>query len=271
MRKEHSVSSAPNPIEEFLSTLNCLPADAPTACEGWTAHELAAHLAAGIEEVAELIEDTVNDVPSRTTRGFEEREAPYRKMDNPEVREALAKIVDRAGVALEALEAKGDAVLFFERNWSAGEMQVHAANEFAMHRWDLIGDDELTDDFLSPLCVTESAIKTLNTLKVLKEGPTFRAERAGLTNIRVVLRCPDQPDVALDVSPTGVAALELSPGEPFHGDVLVETDAANRVLTLWGRRSSARKITITGDPGLLPTVATTLWEHTPAWAPRQPA
>jgi hypothetical protein len=192
-------------------------------------------------------------------------------MNDPDVRQALLKIVERAGAALEALAAKGVAVPFFERNWTAEEMQVHAGNEFAVHRWDLIGDDELTDEYLAPLHVTESAIKTLNTLKVLKEGPTFRAERAGLTNIRVVLRCPDQPDVALDVTPAGFAALELSRCEPFDGDVLVETDTTNRVLTLWGRRSSARKITITGDPALLPTVTATLWEQTPAWPTRQPA
>jgi hypothetical protein len=60
MRKENTMSSTPSPIAAFLSTLNSLPADAPTACEGWTAHEVAAHLAAGIEEVAELVEDTVN-------------------------------------------------------------------------------------------------------------------------------------------------------------------------------------------------------------------
>lgn len=265
------MSSTPNPIEEFLSTLNSLPADAPTACEGWTAHEIAAHLAAGIEEVAELIEDTVNEVPPRTTRGFEEREAPYREMDNVDVRQALGKIVERAGIALEALAAKDVSVLFFERHWTAEEMQVHAGNEFAMHRWDMIGDDELIDPWLAPLHVTESAVKTLNTLKVLDEGPTFRAERAGLTSIRVVLRCPDQPDIALNVTSAGTAMFELSTGELFDGDVLVETDTANRVLTLWGRRSSDRKISITGDPALIPTVTTALWENTPAWAPRQSA
>lgn len=265
------MSTSPSPIEAFLTTLERLPADAPTACEGWTAHEVAAHLAAGIEEVAELIEDTVKDAPARTTRGFEEREAPYRNMGDPDVRQALVKILERANAALDAQAAKGAAVPFFERNWTAEEMQVHASNEFAMHRWDLIGDDELTDEFLSPLHVTESAIKTLNTLKVLKEAPTPRAGRAGLTNTRIVLRCPDQPDIALDVTPAGIAALELSTGEPFDGDVLVETDTANRLLTLWGRRSSARKITIAGDPALLPTVTTALWENTPAWSPQQPA
>ncbi|WP_028932368.1 maleylpyruvate isomerase N-terminal domain-containing protein [Pseudonocardia spinosispora] len=265
------MTTPPNPIEAFLTTLERLPADAPTACEGWTAHEVAAHLAAGIEEVAELIEDTVNEAPPRTTRGFEEREAPYREMDDADVRQALVKIVERANTALGAQAAKGVAVPFFERHWSAEEMQVHAANEFAMHRWDLIGDDELTDELLSPLHATESAIKTLNTLKVLEEAPTPRAGRAGLTDTRVVLRCPDQPDIALDVTPTGVAALELSTGEPFDGDVLVETDTANRLLTLWGRRSSTRTITITGDPALLPTVTTALWQNTPAWSPQRPA
>lgn len=262
------MTDSPNPIEAFLSTLHSLPADAPIACEGWTTHEVAAHLAAGIEEVAELIEDAVDQSPTRTTRGFEEREAPYRAMADVDVREAMVKIIDRANAALGAQAEKGVTVEFFERHWTAQEMGVHASNEFAMHRWDMIGDDELGDEFMSPLHVTQSAIKTLNSLEVLEERPTARAGRSGLTDTRIVLRCPDQPDIALSVDDKGAGAFELSDGEPLHGDVLVETDTVNRLLTLWGRRSSARAVAITGDPDLWPSVATTLWDTRPAWEPR---
>ena len=265
------MSTPANPIDTFLHTLDSLPANAPTACRGWTAHEVAAHLAAGIEEVAELIEDTVNDAPPRPTRGFDEREAPYRAMADADVRVALVKIVDRAMTAVATQAEKGVTVAFFERDWTAEEFGVHTSNEFAMHRWDLIGDDQLGDQFMSAPHATESAITTLNTLKVLEEAPTPRADRGHLTNTRVVLRCPDQPDIALTVSHSGTAALELSTGEPLDGDVIVETDAVNRLLTLWGRRSSTRAITITGDPALWPTVAATLWENSPAWPPRPQA
>jgi hypothetical protein len=188
-------------------------------------------------------------------------------MSDSDVRDALAKIVERANDALAAQAGKGVTVPFFERDWTAEELQIHASNEFAVHRWDFIGDDELGDEFMSPLHAVESAIKTLNLLTVLEEGPTPRAERGGLTNTRVVLRCPDQPDIAFDSSPSGRAALELSTGEPLDGDVIVETDTVNRLLTLWGRRSANRPITVTGDPALWPAVAATLWENSPAWAP----
>jgi Mycothiol maleylpyruvate isomerase N-terminal domain/MDMPI C-terminal domain len=263
------MTESPNAIEAFLTTLKSLPADAPTACGGWTAHEVAAHLAAGVEEVTELIEDRVNDAPARPTRGFGEREAPYRVMVDTDVREALAKMVDRAFTAVGAQAEKGVTVEFFERLWTADEFGMHTGNEFAVHRWDLIGDDELGDTFLSPLPVTESAVTTLNTLPVLEEAPTARARRGRLADARVVLRSQGQPDIVLTVAPDGGARLEIGGDEPLTGDVVVSTDAVNRLLTLWGRRSSVRPVTVTGDPALWPAVAATLWGDAPAWAPRR--
>jgi hypothetical protein len=191
-----------------------MPADAPTACQGWTAHEVAAHLAAGIEEVAELIEDTVNDAAPRPTRGFEEREAPYRAMSDGEVRGALAGLTRRASAAVAAQARKGVTVEFFDRSWTADELAVHTGNEFALHRWDLVGDDELGDALLSPMPVTESALKTLNTLPMLEEAPTARAKRGGLTAARLVLRCPDQPDIAFEVDANGSAHLDMGGDQP---------------------------------------------------------
>lgn len=261
------MDTPPTPIEAFLATLRDLPADQPTACNGWTAHEVAAHLAAGIEEIAELIEDALEEAPARPTRGFDEREAPYRAMPDPDVRVALTKILDRALAALDAQAERGIDVEFFERRWSAEEFGVHAANEFAMHRWDMIGDDPLGDLFMSPPHATESAVKTLNTLKVLEEAPTPRAERGDLAGTRIVLRCPGRADIAFDSVASGRSALEISSSEPLEGDVVVETDPVNRLLTLWGRRSANRVVTVTGDPALWPAVAATLWEDGPAWAP----
>lgn len=101
------MTDAPNPIEEFMVSLASLPADAPTSCEAWTAHEVVAHLAAGIEECAELIEDVLHDAPVRPTRYFDEREAPYIAMADDDCRAALVKIVERAFAALEGLAARG--------------------------------------------------------------------------------------------------------------------------------------------------------------------
>ena len=43
-------------VAEFVTTLLSTPAHRLTACRGWTAHELVAHLAAGAAEEADLIE-----------------------------------------------------------------------------------------------------------------------------------------------------------------------------------------------------------------------
>ncbi|OBI54196.1 maleylpyruvate isomerase N-terminal domain-containing protein [Mycobacterium sp. E796] len=43
-------------MRELISSLSTLQATAPTWCAGWSAHELAAHVAAAAEERANLIE-----------------------------------------------------------------------------------------------------------------------------------------------------------------------------------------------------------------------
>jgi hypothetical protein len=77
-----------------------------------------------------------------------------------------------------------------------------------------------------------------------------------------------QPDIAFTVTAHGAAALEPSTDGPLDGDVVVKTDVVNRLLTLWGRRISARPITITGDPALWASVAATLFDDSPAWPSR---
>jgi uncharacterized protein (TIGR03083 family) len=262
---------APNPIETFLATLATLPADAPTSCAAWTAHEVVAHLTAGVEEITELVEDVVNGVAVRPTRSFDEREAPYLAMPDSECRAALLLVLPRAFAALGALGDRGaDAsVMFFDRPWTAAQIAAHAGNEFAIHRWDLIGDDDLGDAMMSPPEVTASAVSTLNTLPMLDEAPTARAVRAGLVDVRVVLRSSGHPDLSLVVDGAGQAHLETNDTVVApDGDLVITTDPVNRLLTLWGRRSTARPLSLTGDPALWPAVAHALWGEAPAWAPR---
>ena len=66
-------------VAELFQALLDRPGDAPTACPGWTAHELLAHLAAGAQEEASLIEAHLAGEPSRPTRAFDERERPFRE------------------------------------------------------------------------------------------------------------------------------------------------------------------------------------------------
>lgn len=254
---------APNPVDAFIATLEATRPDAPTACVLWTAHEVTAHLAAALEETAELVEDVLTDQPNRPTRGFDEREAPYRALPDDELRTTLPQMVTRAMTALTALSGRGpDASFeFFGRPFTAAQLQTHAGSEFSLHRWDICGDDPIGDELLSAPEVTAHAVDVLNTLPMLDETPAKRVARGGLTNATVVLRSPGQPDVAL-ISDDDGARFALSDGAPLAGDVVLETDAVNRLLTLWGRFSSNRPITATGDATVLSAATDTLWPDT---------
>ena len=254
---------APNPVEAFITTLDTTRPDAPTACVLWTAHEVTAHLAAALEETAELVEDVLNEQPNRPTRGFDEREAPYRALPDDDLRSTLPQMVTRANTALSALAEQGpDASFeFFGRPFTAAQLQRHAGSEFSLHRWDICGDDEIGEELLSAPELTAHAVDVLNTLPMLDEAPAKRVARGGLSNATIVLRSPGQPDVAL-VSGDGAAHFELSDGAPITGDLVLRTDAVNRLLTLWGRYSPNRTISASGDTTLLSVATATLWPDT---------
>ncbi len=112
--------------------------------------------------------------------------------------------------------------------------------------------------------LTRHAVDVLNTLPVLTETPTARAASAGLTDICVVLRSPGQPDVVL-VAGADTARFELADFGPVDRDAVVTTDPVNRLLTIWGRRSARRGITISADPAIWSTVAATLWPAAVRW------
>jgi len=73
----------------FLEALEVTPPDALTGCAQWRAHEVAAHLGAGAVEIALNLEAYGEGRPVPATRGFEERETPYRSMEDAELRSEL--------------------------------------------------------------------------------------------------------------------------------------------------------------------------------------
>ena len=89
----------------FLSTLETTAPDAPTACAGWRAHDLVAHLTAGAAEMAELTEAVATGRDVRATRDFATREAPFVAMADDELRARLVAEAIRLGVAVDALGA----------------------------------------------------------------------------------------------------------------------------------------------------------------------
>ncbi|MCV7423921.1 maleylpyruvate isomerase N-terminal domain-containing protein [Mycobacterium yunnanensis] len=253
----------------FLTSMASVPANAPTACTGWTAHHVAAHLAAGFEEVYVLIENSLAGRPSRDTRTFDEREAPYLAMDADALREVLRDRLTTTAKVLADFRAAGpDAVFDFNgHSFTAAQMSTHLDSELAIHRWDFMGEDAISEELLSEPAFTRHAVFLLNALPMLAEGAPNRVAGTGLrAGTVIVLRTPGQPDVALKVDTDGEASyLHGDSAGSITGQFVVTTDAANRLLTMWGRHSSRRQIIVSGNPAQWGAVAAALWPDVHEW------
>ncbi|MHB1763169.1 MAG: maleylpyruvate isomerase N-terminal domain-containing protein [Acidimicrobiales bacterium] len=156
--------------EAFVATLLAALPSQLTACRGWTTHEVTAHLAAGSEVIADLIESHLAGAPPRPTRSFDEREAPYRAMDDATLRRCFFEQVDRARKARQRLaDDADDTVLFTGRVVTKGELVTHSRSERAVHRWDIVGRDEIGWELLAQSDLTLHAIKILTDMTVLPE------------------------------------------------------------------------------------------------------
>ncbi|MGD0381040.1 MAG: maleylpyruvate isomerase N-terminal domain-containing protein [Acidimicrobiales bacterium] len=242
----------------FLETLDRTAPTSPTACAGWTAHELVAHLTAGAAEMAELTEAVTAGRAERATRDFAEREAPWVAMADDDLRARLVTEAIRLGVAIEALAATGPdpTVPFAGRRLSVAELTMHGRSEAALHRWDMAGDDDISVELLAQPELTVHAVGVLNTmLDASPEAVTTRTTAAALTELRANFAAPGHMDVVLVVDGAG-ARLELD--EP-RARPCATTDAATRLLALWGRRSPTKRIRWNEDHAAAEPLAAFLW------------
>jgi len=267
------VSQASTPLESqaLMATLDEVASTAPTACAGWSAHNIAAHLAAGSKEITDLIENKLGGQAERPTRGFSEREAPFIALPDDELRHAMATQGQRKLAAVATLADSDDpAFQFTGRSFTVAQLSTHSRSEAALHRWDVAGDDDLSDRLLTQAELTRHAGAPLNPLPSLYEAPGWRAEHAGVTDrLRIVLRSPDTADIVYERTPHG-ARFDIIDDVTANGDALVTTDAANRLLTIWGRRSIERPLTLDTDSISPDTVESILWSAAQPWpAPGQ--
>jgi hypothetical protein len=227
-----------NETQAFLEALDRLPPNALTACAGWTVHEITAHVAAGADEIARLFEAYGEGLPVPATRTFEEREPEYRAMDDPALRKRLFAASVRMGSAMQAVFSREpDAVIpFTGRPMTAATFAMHSRSECAIHRWDMVGDDELSWKLLSQPEITSHAVNVLAPM-LLSRGCAVSLAPAGGFAARI--RAAGQPDLLVRRDDSG-AMLRF---EPDDGSPAIETDAAARLLFIWGRRP--------GDPSRL--------------------
>ena len=217
--------------QALLEALDRVPPTALTACAGWTVHEITAHLAAGADEIARLFEAYGEGLPVPATRGFEEREAPYRAMDDGALRKRLFAASARMGAAMQAvLSDDPEAIIpFTGMPFKATTFVMHSRSESAIHRWDMVGDDDVSWDLLSRPEMTDHAVSMLAPL-LFSRGCGVGSAPSGAFATRI--RADGQPDIAIRHDDAG-ASLSLVPGD---GSPAIETDAAARLLFIWGRR-----------------------------------
>ena len=154
----------------------------------------------------------------------------------------------------EVLEGDPRAII----RWTGRQMEVakfrpHLRSEFAIHRWDIVGDDQTSLELLGRPELTEHAVGVLGEI-LTRRGRAH--DPAPDQDLHVRLRSGSNPDVRLVVE-GGEARLELA--EAGGDEPCVELDPAARLLTIWGRRPDCRGRLRSGlEPAVLGRLQTVL-------------
>lgn len=225
--------SRPIEVEALLATLADTPPDAFTACDRWTTHDLEAHVAGAFEEVVRHLRAYADGSPLTSTRNFEEREAPFKLLSPDELQRTIEDRDEEMRAEIAAiLAADPDATL----TWTGRQMRVdsfstHLRSECALHRWDVVGDDETSWELLGSFDLFKHAITAVGSGPMTARG---LAAGAGDSEDCVVrIRAEGHPDLVVTVGST--PSLDL---DPPRGEPTIVGDQAARLLFLWGRMPS---------------------------------
>jgi hypothetical protein len=217
--------------EPFARAVQERRPEAGTWCEAWTVRDILIHQTGNAEELARVLGAHLAGEPV-ATRSFEEREGLYRSMNNADLWSAFT---DRMAELSEVAEA-GDAVSQdTDVAWTGRTMKVpwfaeHMREELVLHGWDITGDDEAAQSRLSEPWMTRHSVVAVG-VPLLARG----ARQLGLgpdDRLEARLRVAGSEDVAVTADADRTAIALVAP----DGPAALETDAAARVLLLWGRR-----------------------------------
>jgi Mycothiol maleylpyruvate isomerase N-terminal domain len=218
--------------QPFLDAVLQRRPDSGTWCEAWTVRDIVIHQAGNAEELARVLGAHLEGEPVGT-RGFEEREAPLRAMNDADLWDALhdrMATLNEVATAAESVPADTDVA------WTGRTMKVpwfaeHMREELVLHGWDITGDCDAGAAFQTGL-----ADPWMTTHSVLAVGRPLLAKGAKSLGpgerIEARLRVFGSDDVVLTADAEQTAIGMAGP----EGPATLETDAAARVLLLWGRR-----------------------------------
>lgn len=236
----------------FVDTLGSTDFGVETQCDGWTVHELTAHIAAGSAEIADLVELELDCGTTRPTRDFEEREAPFRALSPKELHRAFFREALRATVAVERL-SRADAarqVIFTGTPMDASTLILHIESELALHRWDITGSDAVN---IAALSDPRFAIHTARTVAAMQ--PNVFPRRSGDCET-VILRSAGAPDIAV----TGGELTSIEVASMQSVAPVVQCHPAVRTLLLWGRTPEPGRLpSPIGDPGVVEALTAMLY------------
>lgn len=208
--------------------------EAGTWCEAWTVRDIVAHQAGNATELARVLAAHMDGAPV-DTRGFEEREAPFRAMADDELWSAAERQVERLAEVAHAAAADLAAdtpVGWTGRTMAASWFAEHMREELVLHRWDIAGDDTTATESLAASWMTDHTVIAVG-------RPLLAKGAAGLDlgpdrRVQGRLRSPGSDDVVVTATPAGNTIERATP----TGPATIESDPAARVLFLWGRRPS---------------------------------
>ena len=89
--------------QPFEDAVNHRRPDTGTWCEAWTIRDIVIHQIGNAEELARVLGAHLEGDPV-ATRGFEEREAPFRNLDNADLRSTFTERMARLGDVAAAAE-----------------------------------------------------------------------------------------------------------------------------------------------------------------------
>lgn len=218
--------------ESFVHAAGSRRPDSGTWCEGWTVRDVLAHQAGNALELRRVLERHMAGTPVQT-RSFEEREAPFRAMNDSDLWAAFTRESEQlAEVSQTAVReaARDTQIDWFGRTVGAGFFGEHMREELILHRWDIAGDDAVSTDSLMQPWITTHTVVDVGSPLLAKGIAALR--RDGDVQVVARLRCPGTQDVLISAT-AGEGSVHLVPQD---GEAAIESDPAVRVLLLWGRR-----------------------------------
>ena len=217
-------------LDTLLESLDEVGPNALTSCPGWTAHHVGAHICGNYEEIRLHVEAFADSRPLDRTRSWEERESPLRELGYTDLLHRIAReATSTASIISDVVADQPDATLAWTgRTVAIAGFATHLRSEDTLHRWDLVGDDDVSFEQLGQQDLLKHAVRFIGTPLLRRGLSTGPADGSFVARIRSA----GADDLVLEAA-DGDARVSV---ESVKGAATIEADPPARLLMLWGRK-----------------------------------